>query len=533
MRKYNYFDDDPEEIEPKSNKKIKIPEIDFASLGQNVKYYFEKIAHGEAFNDIKALRELPNLKKAALKLIAVALFVIFVLIFILVFNHTISSQNKKNELFYIDAGKVCTDCITEYGSIKWETMDSDIYGKNMARMTGFCYARQMDFDNDGSDELMLVYNNKNIYTLEVWSYVSKEFTKVYSQEANSTQDPKDGSWIGLFHKNNKYYICKSEKDKPEKINLYALKGDSFKKDSTCDYDYKNDIYSVKGKINAQDFETIKLSVIKTTRAELIVDVVTANIESFATVSIAKIESQKTPEQLKNEAYYQIVERRNKQYGKAKLGSENGKAYIDGVALVKLVDFNNDGNEELLIVFRKQLKKSATNYYTGEYIVIEEPTYCVEVYNWNGTVAKKIFSKDSISNLMRDNETNYLMLQTSDKHIDICLNSYSYQSEYTYTAASRIYRMNNEEGMESIFNARVQSEYGYKQYYLNNEYCYQSSFESEAYKVPMFLNDNGSYDDKKYSVTYLSGEGSDKYNTVISDTVKTIESLNKNYIAEDE
>lgn len=36
------------------------------------------------------------------------------------------------------------------------------------------------------------------------------------------------------------------------------------------------------------------------------DIVTANIDSFATVSVAKIESQKSSEQLKKEAYYQIV-----------------------------------------------------------------------------------------------------------------------------------------------------------------------------------------------------------------------------------
>lgn len=529
MRKYNYFDDEPEELE---QKKRVFPKIDFRSAAQNIRYRLEQAAHGNTFEEIKELGELPNLKKAALKIFAFVLFIVFIIIFILVFALSISSQNKKSELFYTDAGKVCTDYITDYGSVKWESLDDSIYGEGMARLTGLCYARQMDFDNDGSDELMLVYNNKNIYTLEVWSYVSKEFTKVYSQEANSTEDQADGSWVGFYHKGNKYYICKSEKKAPEKVSLYALKGDTFKKASSCDYDYKNNIYSVKGKINAQDFETIKLSVIKSSRADAITDIVTANIDSFATVSVAQIESQKTPEQLKNEAYYQIVEKRNKQYGKAKVVTENGKAFIDGVALVQLIDFNNDDNEELFIVYRKQVKKSATNYYTGQYIVIEEPTYCMEVYSWNGTVAKKIFSKDSISNLMKDNDTNYVMLKKSDNIVDICSNFYSYQSEYTYTAASRIYRMKGEDTVESIFNAKLECEYGYKQYYIDNEYTYSSTFEDEAYKVPMFLDDNGSYDDKVYTVTYLSGNKSEKFNTVISDTVKTIETLNKNYVAED-
>lgn len=529
MRKYNYFDDEPEEITP---KKSIVPKIDFHTFADKTKDAFEQFAHGEPIEELKELKELPNLRRASFRLLAFLLFIIFIVLFILIFSHNINSQNKKNELFYTDAGKVCTDYITEYGSIKWEAMDKDVYGKGMARLTGFCYARQMDFDNDGSDELMLVYNNKNIYTLEVWSYVKKEFTKIYSQEANATADQKDGSWIGLYHKNSKYYICKSEKNAPEKITLYALKGDTFKKSSTCDYDYKNNIYSIKGKINAQDFETIKFSVIKSSRAENITDIVTANIDSFKTVSIDKIANQKTPEQLKNDAYYQIVENRNKKYGSAKIVTENGKAFVDGVALVRLIDFNKDGNDELLLVYRKKLKTSATNYYTGEYILIEEPTYCIEVYSWNGTVAKKIFSKDSISNLLSDSDTNYIMLQDTEKTIDICFNAYSYQSSYTYTASSRIYRMKSAEDFESIFNARVESDYGYKEYYIDNEYTYQSTFESKGYKVPMFLNDDGKYDDKKYTVTYLSGYKSEKYNTVISDTVKTIESLNKNYVAQE-
>lgn len=529
VRKYNYFDDEPEVLEP---KKSIIRNIDFSSVADGIRLWFSRLASGELLDELKALREMPNLKRAAIKLFAFVIFIVFVILFIIIFTWNINSQNNKSELFYADAGKVCTDYMVEYGPIKAEAMDEDTYGEDMVRLTGLCYARQMDFDNDGSAELMLVYSNKNVYTLEVWSYVKKEFTKVYSQEANATRDAVDGSWIGLYHKGNKYYICKSEKTEPEKVTLYALKGNTFKKDSSCDYDYKNNIYSVDGKINAQDFETIKFSVIKSTRAESIMDIVTANIDGLSTVSVANLESQKTPQELKNDAYYEIVEKRNKTYGQAKVETENGSTYIDGIALVRLIDFNADGNEELFIVYRKMVKKSATNYYSGQNIMIEEPTYCMEVYDWNGTVAKKIFSRDSVSNLMRNNDTNYVMLQTTKNGFDICINSYSYQSDYTYTASSRIYRMNDEK-FDSVFSARVESEYGWRQYYIDNEYTYQSAFEDEAYKVPMFLDDSASYDDEKYTVIYLSSNGDDNsFNTAVDDTVKTIESLNKNYVAEE-
>lgn len=528
VRKYNYFDDPPKPGEEKSSK---LPKIDFSKLFYKTKSSFDNIVHGdtvnEKINDIKELRELPNLQIRLMKLMAFVLFIIFIIIIIITFSHTIHSQNKKNEKYYNDAGKVCVDYITEYGSIKWETLDSDTYGKDMARMTGLCYARQMDFDNDGKDELLVCYNDKNVYTLEVWSYIGKEFSKVYSQPASSTQDELDGSWFALFHKNNKYYICQSTPENPEKVELYALKGDTFSKSSECEYDYKDNIYSIKGKINAQDFETIKLSVIKTAKAEAISEVVISNLETFSNVSVANIENQKTPEQIKADAYFEIVRKRNEKYGQAKVVTNAGKSYIDGVAMVKLIDFDGDENEELFIVYRKQLRKSATNAYTGEFITIEEPTYCMEVYGWNGSVANKIFNKDSVSNCLSNKDRNYIMTQKADSKTNICTNIYSFQSTNNYTATSRIYELKDGE-FDSIYNAKIINEYGWKQYYLDNEYTYQSKFDNEGYRVPMFMNDDADVDSSTYSITYLSGDKGGGFDGVVNDTVKTIQSLNRNY-----
>ncbi len=535
MRGYNYFDDEPEYKGKNSSRlSFNIKEMDLKStldfVGKKAKQAYDTVASGEAFDQVREINRLPNLKRSVIKLSAFALLVITVIASILIFSHSITAQNKKNELFRQDAGKVCTRYIKDYGSVKWEPLDSKTYGKNMARLTGLCYARQMDFDDDGSDELMIIFNNKNIYTLEVWSYVKKEFVKVYSDEVNKTQNEKDGCWVGFYHKGNKYYICKNQPDEPEKMQLFALKGDRFKENGKCDYDYKNDIYSVRGKINPQDFETIKLSVIKSSRAELITDIVTSNIDTMTTISLLAIENQKSPEQLKSEAYYQIVESRNERYGKAKIDKDENGGFINGLAVVRLIDFNNDGNEELLLVYRKNLKESATNYYNGEPIIIEKPTYCMEVYSWNGTVAKKIFSKDSTSNLMSNNNTFYLMLKQSGKSTEICVNTYDYKSEYNYTANSKIYKMNKQEDFETVFNARVVNDYGYKNYYLDGEYTYQSSFNERGYKVPMFLDDNESYG-KEFTVIYLSNKNTDNFQQVIDDTVKEIEKLNKNYIAE--
>ncbi len=526
---YNYFDDDEVNVaREKSGEEIfkRIRErVNPGRLAQNAKYAVDDIIHGEAARE---MRELPNVRNAMMKLLATVLFVVFILIFIIGFSHTIHSQNKKLSQFNTDAGKICTDIITQYGSVKWERLDSNTYGKDTARLTGLCYARQMDFDNDGSAELMLCYNDGRDYILEVYSYISKSFTKVYSAEANSTDNAKDGSWIGFYHKNNKYYICKSKKDTPEKVELYALKGDKFKKTDTCDYDYKNNIYSINGKINADDFETIKLSVIKSSRAEYITEIVADNLEEFSSVSLAVMENQKSDLEKKKDAYFEIVESRIDRYGEAKIKSESGRSYIDGVCYVNLIDFNNDENEELFIAYRKQVRQSATDYYTGNFIVVEEPTYCMEVYSWNGTVAKKIFSKDSVCNYLNDDTVNYVMFCKAGSITEICTNTYDKQTAYTYSATSKIYKLKKDK-FETIHNVRMEEDYGYRNYYIDGEYCYSSQFQSEGYKVPMFLDDDGSYDSEKYTVTYLSGKKNYDYKKVVEGTVKVIQKLNSSYL----
>lgn len=531
--RYNYFDDEPEDYEPgkKSLRGFKISKFDIKALAENAKVTFEDIAHGKAFNEIKELNELPNLKALVLKIFAGVLAFLAVVVFIVSFSHTINTQNKKSHQYYVDAGKVCTEYIKEYGSVKWERLNSDTYGDDMAKMTGLCFARQLDFNNDGEDELMLCYNNKNIYTVEVWGYHRKEFVKFFGQSASSTDNKADGSWIALYRENNKYYICKSETDTPEKADLYALKGDEFEITDSWDYDYKNNIYSQDGEINAQDFETIKFSAVSTDKAENMVNSVTSAIDGFSTVSVPAIEMQKTDEELKAQAYFDVCEKRIERYGEALIAEEDGVKYIDGLAVVKLVDFDGDGNEELLLVYRKQLKKSATNAYNGEDIVIEEPTYCVEVYSWNGAIAQKIFSRDFISNYLMDTDVNYLMLKKNKTGYDICINNYSYESEYTYTASSKIFSLKNG-SFEDELNVRLRNNYGYKSYYINSEYSYRSEFEEKAYKVPKFMDDEQEADSSVYTLIYVSGEETNTFDETVNLTVDTLQTLDKDYTPED-
>ena len=527
--RYNYFDDD-EENEARERRKEEILHTIKARfnphvLTREIKYIYGKISNGELVKDFK---ELPNLRNLMLKIIAIVFILIFLLALILTFMLSVNAQNRKANRFNADAGKVCTDIITKYGSAKWEMLDSETYGEDKARLIGLCYARQMDFDNDGKSELMVCYNENNKYILQIYGYVDGKLAPIYSDEANSTTSVHDGSWISFYRKNNKYYICKSEKKKPGEVTFYKLKGSKFKESGECDYDYKNNIYSIDGEINTDDFETIKLSVIRRSRAEYITEIVMQNLEQFSNISISSIDSQKSENELKNEAYFEVISKRIKQYGEGSKKSEGNKYYLDGVAYVDLIDFNGDDNEELLVVYRKNKKQSATNYYTGETIIIEEPTYCIEVYNWNGAIAKRIFSKDSVSNYLEDDSVNYIMLNNSGGKVKICSNSYAYDGPQVYTAISRIYTLKKEK-FNTTFEAKRKYNYGYSDYYINGEYKYSYDFEQEGYKVPLFLNDNGSVDNDKYSVIYLSGKANFDYDKVLSDTVKTIQKINSSYL----
>ena len=310
--------------------------------------------------------------------------------------------------------------------------------------------------------------------------------------------------------------------------MYGLRGSKFKKDDSCDYDYKNNIYSFDGEINASDFETIKLSVIKTSKAEDILNTVTDNIDSFSTVSVSAIEMHKSDEQLMADAYFDIAEKRMERYGQGAVEEKDGSKYIDGVGVVRLVDFNNDGTDELLLGYRKQIKQSATNAYNGEFIIVEEPTYCIEVYGWNGAIAKKLFSRDYVSNYLQDTDVNYIMLKNDGDMVDICINNYTYETSYTYSASSKIFQL-KDNAFEQIYDVRLTDDYGYRNYYIDGDYAYRREFEKQGYSVPKFMDDGAKADESVYTLIYLSGEKSDTYETTVNQSVEVLQTFNKNYV----
>ena len=529
MRRYNYFDDDFEDNIENENSPIG----DFESLPFSNKIK-QAVSSFDSSKFVSRIKSDAIFKKRMTCIASVVAVVVIFLCFILISFSVISGSNEKNDKFREDAGNVCLNYIKEYGVVRWEALDESKYGENQARLTGLCYARQMDFNGDGSDELMLCYDYNNVYHLEVWGYDGKRFIQLYNQEANSTDNIKDGSWVSFYHDNSKYYICKSEKENPEKVTLYALKGSRFKDISKkVSYDIQADTFKLGDKENKTDFETIKLSVFRKSKGDVIVEQVTRNIDSFGNILSSAIITTKTDAELKAQAYYDVIKKRNEKYGRAEIKTEDDVTFIDGVAVVRLIDFDGDGNDELLVGYRKMKNKRKYDNYSGEYIYYNEPVYSMDVYCWNGSVAKRIFSKDSVSRFQEDPNTFYILLKNGKKTTHICNNVYTYENNYCYTASSKVYKLKNQR-FEVVYNSKIVNEYGYKRFYLDNESVYSSRFIQEGYDVPLFMNDEDEIG-SNYTAIFLSGEHQTDYQSTINTTVDTIKKLYPEYssVAENE
>lgn len=531
MKPYNYFDD--EEEQPQPSAQVRLAQL-VAALQVNGAKLRRTVHRDEEI--VEELRDYPNLRRAALKWLAVALFVLAVVIAIISFAVSLHNQSKWNERFCDQVGQVCTDYIAKYGACRWESMD-ERYGKKMARMTGVSYLRRMDFNGDGRDELLICYLEKGLYFFDIWGFDGKNLSKFYSANAcYATGDGKLGSWVVLYHTGRRYQVGVCDPQKPTEVTLYAMRGKKFKKAGSCQYNVDTGVFSQNDKPNTEDFERLQLSCIRETRAEMLVDTVTAAMEEFNTKTTAEIEASLPDATLKKQAYYDVVDDLNRQYGSATYKTEGGIGYVDGLAVVEEIDFDGDGNKELLTVYRRQVKKTEKNDWTGEQTLINVPVYSLRVYNWNGSIAKCIFTRDQICQPFTDDEetaqnTQFYILRKSGKKTDLCFNAYRRKSQSVYTAASRIFRLKGEQ-FSVVYDAKMEYEYGYKTYYLDGESVYESTFNTKGYTVPYFMNDAG-YDAGVFTVVYLSGDKThqDAIRSRVSTVEQHIQSLNDEYVPE--
>lgn len=531
LSRYNYFDDDDDIVQ--SNKQRSLPtHISRQEIAEAIKAFSatEKTKIKRAAHNISDTTSLDELFKSKRRIVTLVLVLVVIIVFaamIAVVAVQMNVENKRIDKFNADAGKVCSDYIKSYGNCNYENLYSS-YGIEGYRMTGLSYAREMDFDNNGKSELLLSYNDGGVYFVEVWGYNSDgEFVSLFHEKATQTDKKTDDAWITVYYHNSKYYIGIHDEDDITKVELYTLKGDSFEKKASCTYDPQAEAFVVREKINYTDFERIRLSVLREEKAVVTSDLVFDVIEGFSISDTENTVAANSSQSLNN-AYYSIINDYNQKYGIASYKQENGVAYIDGLAVARLVDFDGDDTDELMLIYRKGVKVRDSDR-QGNYISKLEYKYFCEIYRYNGSKASLVYKNEGLSSMLNDSNDVYTILKQQKKKVLLCNNTFSSENYGRKVSGTSTILKFDGKNFKQQFKAQYITEYGWSDYYIDGDEVYKSEFNERGYAVP-FFDGSTDYDDSVYSVIYLqrkSGKEGD-LKSQVDKTKSAIQKLNSSY-----
>ncbi len=474
--------------------------------------------------------EFDRLSKKKRTRVTISLIAVFLVFCVLLVSTTVlgvKKENKRIDKFNADAGKVCAQYITKYGNCSYENLKNS-YGISGFKMTGLCFVREIDFDNDNVGELMLCYDDGGVYFTEVWGYnKDKDFVSFYHEEANHTDRIRDDAFATLYFKNNKCYIGQHTGKKLQNVELYELDGSSFKKtDMTATYTRDGANYSINGKNRSTAFERVRLAVLAEEKAAINSEKMSRLIENYLG-STSTDDLVASARNIKS-AYYSIVLDYNQKYGKAEYIKGKSNAFIRGLAVVDLIDFNGDGTDELLLIYRRPIKiRNETK--NGNYVPKLIDRYYIEIYRYNGTKAVLAYKNDSISNSLSDEVDRYFIIKRKNNKAYYCFNAFAMQeSGRIINANSTVYKFSKGRFVQQTISS-YKSNYGYAEYYIDGSQVYASTFEQKGYQVPLFDGKN-KYDDQVYTVTYLQRKRlkADKMDIRVEDTINNIKKLNASY-----
>ena len=174
------------------------------------------------------------------------------------------AKNSAAKLFYAKV-KEYED---EYGSPRAE----NVGGVNQTMMFGLCVAQQLDFDGDGTDELLLVYNPTyksgdevsdiytalNAYVVEVWAFKDGEISKTYSSTKINTSNGGMG-FCNIYKNSDSGQLALAQTDynhenDVEETGYYTFDGSEFSVAQTFQVynPYASSTFAVDGKTVEQD-----------------------------------------------------------------------------------------------------------------------------------------------------------------------------------------------------------------------------------------------------------------------------------------
>lgn len=546
MRKrYNYFDDDEEVIRQIKERRKSQTESSPDESEKDTANGTLHSAAGEARTiAIKAGRAAKRAARAgrdkfileenkAPRRLAVVLSLVVMVVVIAITLLTVSvSINRgatRDERFNTSAGEICNQYATKYGNCNYEDLAQ--YGTSGYRLTGVCCVRQIDFNNDNESELLICYRNKSTYYAEVWGFHGKKFDMLYKDTICQSKDKKDDIWVTLYYRDGKYCIGKHDEDDPGKVTLYSLRFNKFQKSGSCTYDSVSAAFTIDKKVNTDDFERIKMAVLRESAAAAATDEVNDTIASMMVKEDATEKKKKSNGM--NAAYYSIVKNLNEKYGVAEYHSNPGRAYVGGLAVVQLIDFDNDGTDELLTVYRRSVNEMSEDS-DGNYKSETVEKYYGSVYAWNGRVATQVYSCEGLSNSMTNDEDIYYILGKKGKKRTWCVNHFSVENYGRQIEATSKTLSFNGEVFEPDKKAYYKTNYGYTEYYLDDEWSSKSEFsEKGGFDVP-FFDGSTTYNGGNYTVTYVQTKASNQnaVKNIVNNTVDTIRRLDENYNPDD-
>ena len=480
-------------------------------------------------NPIEAIEKVSRGKRFLITLGLCLFTIVFFIGVIAVFMHSINAENNRIQEFNANAGEVCADYIMNYGSTNYENLYNN-YGIEGYRLTGLCFARELDFDGDGKSELMLCYNKNGEYYNDVWGYNgSGEFELLFSNKAAQSEDKTQDVWATLYYNNNKYMIGVHDSKDITKVDMYQLQGSKFKKKMSCTYDTVTESYVVNNKIDATSFERIKLSVLRVEKAIVSTDQVSKTLEGFS--GTESVTAQPGTAQTLETAYYSIVQEYNKRYGTAEYKEKDGSAYVDGLAVVELIDFDDDDQKELLLVYRKEIKVRDENS-KGEHVTKAVDEYYCDVYRYNGTRAVLAYSNEGISSSPFDAHDLYYMLKKADGGYHYCVTTASASNYGRELYASSTELEFNGTEFKSTLSLAYETQYGYSEYYLEDDSVKKSVFDETSKGIPFFAENSKDYDEDTYLITYVQRKTSNagEVKSIPEKTEKAIKELNAQYSA---
>lgn len=540
-KRYNYFDDDFDE---QGNVKVQksafeqlTGNIDFKKILAVLKYIVSVIGINLLLlgKKIASLSKKSNRDKSPVLTGIICLAVVVIVMVIVIVTcvmTTAEKSNSKQDKYNQAAGGVCYEYIERYGTANYKFMNSE-YEVKGCMLTGLCVARQVDFDADGKSELMLIYNDNDAYFAEIWSFTNKERLQLYSKKLPMGSSREDDIFFSVYSDGDEYFIAEHDESDITQVTVLRLAGKEFKKKTTAIYNPESITYTLHKKDATDNFERIKVAVLRETAASNTVERTLDEIDRFSSdadgssrpVNASGVSAQNAM----NAAYYSLIEQYNKNYGVCELVADTKMPYLDGLAGVSLVDFNADSMNELVLVYRRNVSQRKEDR-NGNYIAVEESKYFCDIYAFNGKNAVLVYQSEGISNCLDNTNVSYFLIKSDGDEKKLCTNSFDIsQRGKVIKASSKILAFDGEKFVTEQ-KASYEKEYGYTKYYFNGESCSKSKFTDKGGFGVVFFDGTETYDGAVWTIGYVQAEARDesKLRAQEAKTLEAIKTLNPSY-----